>query len=141
MIRNINKGIVEASIQGSTIPGDVAYDENGQLTTDANAALKGAIRAFDRSYKGFGLGLMVELLAGALGGATMVDKKNANNWGNMIIAMDPEIVEDKEVFVNRVEQVIELYDFYEIITAIFSLFPYVFKFLLYLYYNFLLFLF
>lgn len=44
--------------------GDVAYDSEGKETTDPAAALAGAIRVFDRSYKGSHIALMVEILAG-----------------------------------------------------------------------------
>lgn len=41
-------GLLEAKTAGKPIPGDVAYDESGNATTDPAEALKGAIRVFDR---------------------------------------------------------------------------------------------
>lgn len=41
-------GLLEAKTAGKPIPGDVAYDKDGNSTTDPAAALQGAIRVFDR---------------------------------------------------------------------------------------------
>ena len=45
---------------------------------------------------------MVELLAGALPGAAMEDKKNSKGWGSLIIAIDPEEFDTLEAFQGRV---------------------------------------
>ena len=63
-------GLVRAKSLGEKIPENVAIDSEGNLTTDPEQAMKGAILPFDRGYKGYGLGLMVEILAGPLVGAT-----------------------------------------------------------------------
>jgi LDH2 family malate/lactate/ureidoglycolate dehydrogenase len=60
--------LVTAKEEGKTIPDDVAYDANGHPTTDPAEAMRGALRVFDRSFKGSHLALMVELLAGAFTG-------------------------------------------------------------------------
>lgn len=94
-------GIKIAEKNGEKIPGDVAYDCEGNETTDPSAALRGAIRSFDRSYKGSHLALMVELLAGAFTGAAMSDKISAKNWGTLIIAIDPNIMGNREEFIEQ----------------------------------------
>jgi LDH2 family malate/lactate/ureidoglycolate dehydrogenase len=91
-------GIKMAEKEGRSIPDDVAYDSNGQSTTDPAEALKGAIRVFDRSFKGSHLALMVELLAGALTGAAMEDKSAAKNWGSLVIVIDPAVLGPVEEF-------------------------------------------
>ena len=58
--------------------------------------------SLSRSYKGSHLALMVELLAGALPGAAMEDKRNAKGWGTLIIAIDPEEFDSLEAFQARV---------------------------------------
>jgi LDH2 family malate/lactate/ureidoglycolate dehydrogenase len=45
-------GLVEAHAKGERIPDDIAYDKLGQATTDPLEAMQGALRVFDRSYKG-----------------------------------------------------------------------------------------
>ena len=77
-------GVKTALENGEKIPGGVAYDSSGDNTDDPAAALGGALRSFDRSYKGSHLGLMVELLAGAFTGASMSDKKTNKSWGTMV---------------------------------------------------------
>ena len=54
-------GIHLAQAEGRSIPEGVAYDRDGQITTDPAAALAGAIKAFG-GYKGAALALIVEVL-------------------------------------------------------------------------------
>jgi LDH2 family malate/lactate/ureidoglycolate dehydrogenase len=96
-------GIKSAAENNESIPGDVAWDANGNATTDPAAALGGALRSFDRSYKGSHLGLMVELLAGALTGAAMNDKKASGNWGTTVVVLHPNVLGDQDGFVQRVQ--------------------------------------
>lgn len=56
--------------EGKPIPEGWAFDSDGNPTTDAAVALKGSM-APAGGYKGFGSGLMVELFAAALAGATL----------------------------------------------------------------------
>eukprot|EP00607_Mallomonas_marina_P006884 CAMPEP_0182428558 /NCGR_PEP_ID=MMETSP1167-20130531/23111_1 /TAXON_ID=2988 /ORGANISM="Mallomonas Sp, Strain CCMP3275" /LENGTH=360 /DNA_ID=CAMNT_0024611521 /DNA_START=248 /DNA_END=1330 /DNA_ORIENTATION=+ len=97
-------GVVAADREGSLIPGDIAYDEHGKQTCDPSAALKGALRVFDRGHKGSGLALMIELLAGAMTGAAMSNKKEAENWGSLLIAIDPVLFGPPEMFLAKVEE-------------------------------------
>lgn len=82
-------GLVTAHARGAPIPDDVAFDAEGRPTTDAGAALAGALKGFDRSYKGSGLALVIELLTGALVGGATVDKLEAHNWGNLVVCINP----------------------------------------------------
>ena len=92
-------GLMMASVTGANIQGAVAYDSKGKQTTDPNEALKGALRVFDRGHKGSGIALMIELLAGALTGASMGPNKLENkNWGSLIIAIDPAVFGDEKDF-------------------------------------------
>ncbi|MEO0368357.1 MAG: Ldh family oxidoreductase [Pseudomonadota bacterium] len=56
--------------EGKPIDPSWAFDEQGQPTPDANAALKGSM-APAGGYKGYGMGLMVEMLASCLSGAML----------------------------------------------------------------------
>ncbi len=91
-------GLIEAKTAGRKIPPDIAYDSQGKLTDDPAKAMDGALRPFDKSYKGSGLSLIVEVLTGPLVGATFVGIGEANNWGNLVIALDPELLADSEQF-------------------------------------------
>ena len=55
---------------GKAIPQGWAYGPDGAFTTDPDTALKGTM-APSGGYKGFGAGLMVEILAAAASGATL----------------------------------------------------------------------
>ena len=60
--------VLAAKREGRPIPEGWAIDEDGRPTTDAEAALKGAMLPM-AGYKGIGLAMMVECLAGSLSGA------------------------------------------------------------------------
>ncbi len=64
---------------------------------------------FDRSPKGSALALMVELLAGPLVGAAIVDKLSERNWGNLVVAIDPAIMGDPVELQQRVQTVLDRY--------------------------------
>jgi len=93
----------EAKTAGRRIPEGIAYDRDGQLTTDPVAAMDGAIRPFDRGHKGAGLALMVEVLTGPLvGGAFVGIGDSTRNWGNLVFAIDPDVLTDRKVFAENV---------------------------------------
>ncbi len=60
--------ITMAAAAGETIPKGWAVDEAGEPTTDPNAALKGSLVSTG-GYKGYGFGLMAEVLAAAITGS------------------------------------------------------------------------
>jgi len=91
-------GVVTAQTEGRPIPHDIAWDANGNPATNPTDALKGAIRSFDRGYKGSHIALMVELLAGAFTGGAMEGKGPARNWGSLIICIDPVVFGTLEEF-------------------------------------------
>lgn len=60
--------ITMAAAAGTAIPTGWAVDENGNDTTDPEAALRGSLVSAG-GYKGYGIGLLVEVLAAALTGS------------------------------------------------------------------------
>lgn len=99
-------GIVEAKTAGRTIPEGVAYNSVGQLTTDPTAALGGAIRAFG-GYKGASLALLVEVLTHPLVGTTKDVNGRKVDWGNLVIAIDPELLIDSSRFEEQVSGLVD----------------------------------
>lgn len=92
--------ITMAKAAGESIPEGWAVDAEGHLTTDPDAALKGSLTSLgglQQGYKGWGLGLMVELLAaGMTGGAASRDVKplkapegDPHGLGQFFILIDP----------------------------------------------------
>jgi len=86
-------GIHLAQAEGRSIPEGVAYDRDGRITTDPAAALAGAIKAFG-GYKGAALALIVEVLTRPLVGAIRDESGKKRDWGNLVFAIDPELLAD-----------------------------------------------
>ncbi len=88
--------VMKHAREGKSIPVGWALDAEGNPTTDPNVGLKGSM-APSGGYKGVGIALLVELLAAALGGATL--GKDASPFsgtaggpprtGQFFIAIDP----------------------------------------------------
>eukprot|EP00892_Ulva_mutabilis_P009980 jgi/Ulvmu1/7354/UM036_0014.1 len=101
-------GVLEAKTAGAQLPSGVAMDSDGHDTTDPNAVLSGgSLKVFDGSYKGSALALFVELLAGPLVGAAVADKMDEKSWGNLLIAIDPSLLQDPDVFACRAQEVLD----------------------------------
>lgn len=102
-------GVVEANTAGRQLPEGAAYDKEGNETTDPSKALDGALRTFDKGYKGSGLSMMVQVLTGPLVGASFTGVgDSANNWaGHLVIAIDPDILGGKEAVKEGVTKMIE----------------------------------
>ncbi|WP_321887296.1 Ldh family oxidoreductase [Paraburkholderia bannensis] len=93
----IARGDIELHARdGKPIPPHWAIDRDGQPTTDARAALEGAMQTFG-GHKGSALAAMVELLAGALiGDLTSMESQAFDDGagaspchGELVIAIDP----------------------------------------------------
>lgn len=96
-------GLVLAKARGENIPDGVAIDKNGVPTTDPTEAMSGAILPFDRSYKGSGFGMVVEIMAGPLAHSSYADYKTFDKeWGSTFIAIDPELLVDIAKFKSEV---------------------------------------
>ncbi len=89
--------LVDAAREGRPIPTGLAIDTEGQPTTDAAAALKGAQLPM-AGAKGFGLGLIVDLMGGVLTGSHCSyeaplfanNEGGPPNVGQSIIAFNPD---------------------------------------------------
>lgn len=92
-------GVLTSKSKGEPLPPNVAFDKDGQWTTDAAKVMDdgGAIATFG-GHKGAGLSLCVELLAGALSGSAVLgecdSKKTAKSWGHTMIVIDPNALVD-----------------------------------------------
>lgn len=101
-------GLIEAQTAGKTIPDDVAYDKEGNPTTDPAMAMKGALRSFDRGIKGSGLAMVIEILAGPLVGAACAGVGDpVKNWGHLVLAIDPGLLGDRDEFIKSVTTLIQ----------------------------------
>src|ERR1700710_2692761 len=99
--------------KGLAMPEGWMVDREGRPLTDPRRANEGFLLPIG-GYKGYGLALVVGLLAGSLNGAAMgrdvvdfnADSTSATNTGQAIIAIDPAAFGDPEVFRRAVDQLI-----------------------------------
>jgi len=102
-----------AAQRGQMIPEGWMIDKTGNPVTDPSKASEGSILPIG-GYKGYGLALMISLLAGTLNNAAVgmetIDFNTHHdlitNTGQAIIALDPAAFGDKELFINRVIRVV-----------------------------------
>jgi (2R)-3-sulfolactate dehydrogenase (NADP+) len=105
--------IMVAAKAGEAIPEGWALDAEGNPTTDAQAALSGAMLAVGGA-KGALLALVVELLCCALTGAQFgfeadsffADEGNRPRLGQAVLAVDPGALAGREAFLDRVEAMV-----------------------------------
>jgi LDH2 family malate/lactate/ureidoglycolate dehydrogenase len=95
----INRGkIRRASKLNQKIPYGVALDKNGNITTNANKALKGTQLPI-AGFKGSGLAWMVDILSGVLTGSShggktkdpFDDFSGPQNMGHLFLAINPKL--------------------------------------------------
>ncbi len=105
--------IMVAAKAGTPIPEGWALDAQGNPTTDAQAALSGAMLAAGGA-KGAALALVVELLCVALGGAAFAfeadsffaPSPNPPRLGHALLALDPGALAGTDAFTERMETLV-----------------------------------
>ena len=92
-------GLILAKARGEKIPDNMAIDKDGKPTNDPAAAMSGALLPFDRDYKGSGMSMIVEIMAGPLASSAYCDCDTFDKeWGSTFIAIDPNLLVDLEQF-------------------------------------------
>lgn len=95
--------IVLALRKGEKIPEGWAVNKEGKPTTDPKEALEGYLLPVG-GYKGLGLGIIVDILGGILANApyslAITGKGPYTQGGFLIIALDPELLRDRNEFIN-----------------------------------------
>lgn len=90
--------ILVATKTGARLSDGVALDQEGHPTTDPEQARKGVFSPFG-GYKGFGLGLVIQIMAGAL-----VDADILSTGGILFMAINPGIFLPVSEFKKRVAE-------------------------------------
>ncbi len=98
-----------AAQKGESIPDDWMIDRQGKPITDPKKSAEGSLLPIG-GYKGYGLAVMIGLLAGALNNAAVgkgtidfnAHHDLVTNTGQTIIAVDPSAFGNKDEFVARV---------------------------------------
>ncbi len=108
--------IYQARMLGKPIQGDWIVGPDGMPTTNAELyPEKAALLPFG-GYKGFGLALLIETLAGPLSGAAMtfgigswmaVGADQPTFHGAAFIAIDPAVFGPREAFLERIDKLID----------------------------------
>ncbi|HEY2717756.1 MAG TPA: Ldh family oxidoreductase [Solirubrobacterales bacterium] len=98
-----------AAAEGREIPLGWALDEEGRPTTDAARALAAELLVPVGGYKGFGLALVVDLLAAALTGSPSGSRAGAHRnpaggVGHLVVAIAPSLFVPEEQFLDAVEE-------------------------------------
>ncbi len=88
--------LLVASREGRKLPEGGALNSEGEPTTDPEEARNGVLLPFG-GHKGFGLGLVVQILAGAL-----VDAETLKTGGILLMTVDPAIFLPLDEFKTRV---------------------------------------
>lgn len=119
--------VAVASIEGKSIPGHWAYDQDGQPTTTARDALAGTMRPFG-DYKGSGISIMISLICCCLTGMpfdmedeTMQrihDLTAGSSMADLFLAIDISAFTAIDNFKTRVDKFIRIVKQYEQIPGI-----------------------
>jgi ureidoglycolate dehydrogenase (NAD+) len=106
----VARGKIRAALaKGQPIPETWATDRDGKATTDPKAALDGFLLPFG-GYKGYGLALIVDLLAGVLSGAAYLEHVNSwldgpdkpGNLGHFFLLIDTRVLGPMDWLAKRV---------------------------------------
>jgi LDH2 family malate/lactate/ureidoglycolate dehydrogenase len=98
---------------GKTVPREMILDGNGEPSTDPEVlfgASRGAILPFGhrQGHKGFGLGLLCEIMSGLLNATVPQNDEPEGQYANdmSIIAIDPSLFGPKDDFTSRIREYI-----------------------------------
>jgi len=94
--------------QGKSVDEGLVYNAEGNPTTDPGDLDRGGSLAPVGGYKGFGLALMVEVLAGVLTGAQFGQNAGVVNGkeGHFFMALNPEIFMPRQEFTARMDELL-----------------------------------
>ena len=103
-----------AEIENQPIPEGWAIDKLGNPTTDATTALEGSVLPFGL-YKGYGIGMIIEILCAFLSGAACgpevgalyANAKTPQDLGFFFCAMNINSFIDSQIFKGRVDKIID----------------------------------
>lgn len=99
--------------EGGQIPDGWSHDSQGRWINDPATAVKSGVMAPIAAHKGYGLSLMVELLAAALTNSNVLDEVGSlfreppshMRVGHLVIAIDPSALIERGIFLDRVEHI------------------------------------
>jgi len=99
-----NGDLLVAMRSGELIPEGLAFDPDGNPTVDPALALKGSVSPFG-GHKGYGLALIIQILAGTLVNAAIIPPPGTN-YGILLIVIDPSIFMPIDEFKRRTAELV-----------------------------------
>jgi L-2-hydroxycarboxylate dehydrogenase (NAD+) len=97
-------GLVQANIAGKTVEDWTGYDTHWNETNDPAQIMDWALKTF-WGHRGSWLALIVQILAGPLVNAGYIGK-DEDNAGNLLLAIDPNILVDTDQLMTQVQDII-----------------------------------
>lgn len=98
--------VMRAQAEGEPVPESWGFlDRDGHPTTDPAAALRGVIPAIG-GYKGTGLSIMMNVLAGVLPGGHHTKDVEVGRRGQFFLVVSPSLFGDFETFLSEVESMV-----------------------------------
>ena len=106
--------VLAAATLGKSIPDTWIVDKEGNPTTDPTKLMEGGAMLPMAGYKGYGIALLIEILAGVLTGAGftqdiktwIIDTDARINQGHAFIAIDPNIMMPVQQFKDRMDELV-----------------------------------
>lgn len=106
--------VFAAETLGKPIPETWIVDRDGKPSTDPSELLKGGAMQPMAGYKGYGIALLIEILAGVLTGAAfttdvktwIIDTDARINQGHAFIVLDPQIMMPIDDFKARMDELV-----------------------------------
>ncbi|MEZ5234788.1 MAG: Ldh family oxidoreductase [Acidimicrobiales bacterium] len=84
--------VLRAQAEGTQLPAEWGFkDRDGNPTTDPSAAMKGIIPAIG-GYKGTGLAMITNILAGVLSGSAHSAQVEVGRRGQFFLLLDPDVI-------------------------------------------------
>ena len=100
--------VLRAQAEGTKLPPDWGFqDRDGHPTTDPGTAMAGIIPAIG-GYKGTGLAMITNLLAGVLSGSAHTGAVDVGRRGQFFLVMDPAVVhpDGRDAFYDAIEDMV-----------------------------------
>jgi L-2-hydroxycarboxylate dehydrogenase (NAD+) len=98
-------GVMEYKLKGEPLPAGVAFDSDGNPTTDPAKALDGSVSTF-AAHKGYGLSLLVQLLGGPFSGAGYAGLHDSEGAGTFVMAIDPGLLVGRDKFLEAADELV-----------------------------------
>jgi len=99
-------GVMEYKLKNEPLPEGVAYDAEGNPTTDAALALDGSVATF-AAHKGYGLSVLVQLLGGPFSGGAYIGQHSDEGAGTFVMAIDPGLLVGKEEYLAAADELVK----------------------------------